>query len=193
MPKIIKLNRREFFKITAAVGGGLILGSVATGCSDGGKNDIPFQEMDAGVFIRIDTEGQVTVYVHRTEMGQGVRTSLPMLVAEEMELDWANVKCEGVVAHDKYGPMGTGGSMTIRTCTDKLLNAGAAARTMLVAAAAQIWEVEPSSCTCEKGEVLHSASDRRLTYGELVPTAAELDVPTNFERKDPADYTLVGT
>ena len=133
MAAIYKFSRRDFFKVTAATGAGLILGAHLPGCADEKKGAGVFVP---SVFLSIDPDGTATVYVPRTEMGQGVRTSLPMLVAEELDADWADVRCEGVPADEQYGDMKTSGSTSIRDFYNTLLNVGATARTMLVSAAA---------------------------------------------------------
>src|SRR5207237_4995225 len=134
-------------------------------------------------FIRIDRQGRVTLVVHQVEMGQGTYTSLPMLLAEELEVDLAQVHLEhappddALYAEPLFGVQETGGSTSVRGNFEPLRRAGAAARTLLVAAAAQTWKVTATSCRAERGEVVHAATGRRLGYGALVDQAATLAVP----------------
>jgi isoquinoline 1-oxidoreductase beta subunit len=130
-------------------------------------------------------------------MGQGIVTALAMLLAEELEFDWKKVKTEFAPAAPPYfnplfGLQGTGGSTSVRASWGPLTKAGAAAREMLVAAAAQQWYVEPSSCHVDKGTVVHNATNKRLGYGALVERAAKLPVPANPVLKDPKDYKYIG-
>ena len=155
----------------------------------------PTAWFEPNVYVQIDSVGRVTVTASRTEMGQGVRTALAMILAEELEAEWSTVRVETAQADAKYGRQRTGGSRTVEQLFTPLRRAGAVARQMLVAAAAQIWEVEPGSCTAENGIVSHRESGRRLTYGELVETAAKLPVPDSDDvpLKDPATFRLIGT
>ena len=150
-------------------------------------------------FIRIDHDGRVTLMMHKVEMGQGTYTSMPMLLAEELEVDLAQVRLEhappddALYAEPLFGVQETGGSTSVRGNFEPLRRAGAAARTLLVAAAAQTWKVTATSCRAERGEVVHAPTGRRLGYGALVDQAATLAVPPNPPLKDPKDWTLIGT
>jgi isoquinoline 1-oxidoreductase beta subunit len=154
----------------------------------------PADRLEPNVFVTIDTEGRVTITVSRTEMGQGVRTALAMILAEELEADWSTVSVEQALADSAYGNQTTGGSASVNTRYTPLRQAGAVARGMLIAAAAEIWGVEADSCHAKDGAVLHTGSDRRLEYGQLVETAAALPVPSPNEvpLKDPADFGIIG-
>jgi isoquinoline 1-oxidoreductase beta subunit len=145
------------------------------------------------VFLRIDDNEIVTVIVSRSEMGQGVRTSLPMIVAEELDADWSMVRVEQAPADDKYGGQNTFGSRSIISMWDTLRQTGATARAMLVAAAAQTWSVDAQELATESGAVVHQPTNRRLTYGQLVETAAQLPVPEQVTLKDPSDFRIIGT
>src|SRR5262249_25643834 len=134
----------------------------------------------------------VTIIVSRSEMGQGVRTSLPMIVAEELDADWSMVRIEQAVADDKYGRQNTYGSRRIVSMWDILRQTGATARAMLIAAAAQIWGVDPQALETENGVVIDRLMNRRMTYGQLVETAAQLPIPEQVTLKDPKDFRIIG-
>jgi len=150
-------------------------------------------------FIRIDRDGRVTLIMHKVEMGQGTYTSMSMLLAEELEVDLAQVRLEhappddALYAEPLFGVQETGGSTSVRGNFEPLRRAGAAARTLLVAAAAQAWKVTATSCRAERGEVVHAPTGRRLGYGALVDRAATLPVPRDPPLKDAKDWTLIGT
>jgi isoquinoline 1-oxidoreductase subunit beta len=148
-------------------------------------------------FVRIGTDDTVTVIVNHSEMGQGPYTSLPMLVAEELDADWSKVRVEAapvdpVYNHTLWGMQATGGSTSTWTEWERLRQAGAMAKAMLIAAAAETWQVEPSSCRTEKSQVIHAASGRRLSFGQLAEKAAGLTPPQKAEVKDPKDFKLIG-
>lgn len=134
----------------------------------------------------------MTIWVAKSEMGQGVRTSLPMIVAEELDADWNNVRIEPTMADRKYGNQLTGGSTSVRTCWQPLRQAGAIARAMLVAAAAQRWEVATETSRTVGGFVVHDTLGRRASYGSLADSAARIVPPTSAPLKDPKDFRLIG-
>src|SRR5207248_455840 len=145
------------------------------------KKKGPF-ELNA--FVRVAPDDTVTVVVNHSEMGQGPYTSVPMLVAEELDADWSKVRPEAapvaaVYNHSVYGIQMTGGSSSTWSEWERLRKAGAAARQMLIAAAADTWQVEPASCRAENGQVVHPDSGRRLSYGQLVEKASSLTPPQN--------------
>jgi isoquinoline 1-oxidoreductase beta subunit len=154
----------------------------------------PSDRLEPNVFVTIDTQGQVTITIPRTEMGQGVRTALAMILAEELEADWSTIGVVQARADRAFGDQTTGGSTSVNTRYTPLRRAGAVARELLIGAAAQVWSVEPESCHSENGAVLHPASDRRLPYGELVETASTLTVPNanDVPLKDPAEFRIIG-
>jgi isoquinoline 1-oxidoreductase beta subunit len=145
------------------------------------------------VFLRIENNNLVTITISRSEMGQGVRTSFPMIVAEELDADWSLVRVEQAVADDKYGRQNTFGSRSIVSMWDILRQIGATARAMLIAAAAQTWSVDPQELVTENGAVIHRPTNRWLPYGQLVETAAQLPVPGQVALKDPKDFRIIGT
>jgi isoquinoline 1-oxidoreductase subunit beta len=181
------LSRREFLTAGAAAGAGLVIGFYLPHGS----------RRESGVFapsayLKISPEGKITVVVARSEMGQGVWTSLPMILAEELEADWKQISIEQAGASTLYGDQTTGGSASVRTTWDPMRRAGAAAREMLISAAALEWGVPRASCKAQNSSVIHAESNRRLTYGQLANRAASLPVPTDPPLKSAKDYQIVG-
>ncbi len=190
--KSSKIKRREFIKVVGLSGGGLFLASY-----------VPFQDALAkpgddpkiftpSVYLKIDSNGIVTIIVHRSEMGQGVKTALPMLVAEELEVDWEKIVIEQADADKKYGSQTTGGSTSIRRSWEPLRVAGATARVMLITAAANKWNVAIENCEAEKGFVINNLNNEKLSYGDLVEEASKLPVPKGIKLKDPNDFKIIG-
>jgi isoquinoline 1-oxidoreductase beta subunit len=193
MGAITKLDRRDFVKLGVIAGSGLLLGVRLPERSDRAAGAAaPFAP---NAFLRIDPSGDVTIWLGRSDMGQGVRTSLPMIVAEELDADWSRVRVVQADAHpEKYGRMMTVGSTSVRGgAWMPLRRAGASAREMLVTAAASRLNAPASELTTEKGRVLHSASGRAVTYGDLAEAAAAVPIPAQPKLKDPARFTLIGT
>ncbi len=189
MTRIAKLGRRDFLRVSAGAGAGLWLGfRLGTGEA---RAAAP-AALSPNAFLSIDGAGIVTVWVVRSEMGQGAHTAMPMLVAEELECDWRSIRVEQAPTDPKFGHMSTGGSRSVRDSWIPLRRAGAAAREMLVSAAAGRWGVEPASCRAEAGRVIHSATGRSLGYGELAAAAAGLPVPRDPALKEPSDFRLLG-
>jgi isoquinoline 1-oxidoreductase beta subunit len=155
----------------------------------------PIGLLEPNVYLTVDNAGAVTIRAFRSEMGQGIRTAIAMIVADELDADWSAVRIEQSPVDRAYGDQVTGGSASVSRHYSTLRQAGATARHMLVSAAAQIWGVEPGSCRTEKGWVIHPEGDPRLSYGELVATAIELPIPERREvnLKDPNDFNLIGT
>lgn len=199
MSKIINISRRDFLKTGALMGGGLVLGfslpvriPLAEGAARSSKSFTP------NAFIRISTDNLVTVIVNKSEMGQGVYTALPMLIAEELECDWTKIRVEAAPVdpaynHTEWGPLqGTGGSSSVRSTWTQFRKAGATARLMLVDAAAATWKVKPSTCRAEKGFVIHDATKKKLPYGKLAMKAAKIEPPKDVPLKDPKDFKVIG-
>jgi isoquinoline 1-oxidoreductase subunit beta len=198
-PPLSTATRRGFLQASAAVGGGLLLsfgmppamGRAAAGAEPG--------SFAPNAFIRIGLDGQVTLIVPQVEMGQGTYTSMPMLIAEELEVDLSDVHVEHAPPDDQLygnpllGLQATINSYSVRAFYEPLRRAGATARSMLVSAAAETWQVNASTCRAEKGAVIHDATGRALDYGELVGRAATLPAPENVPLKDPKDWRLIGT
>ena len=195
------ISRRAFLKASAAAGGGLLLSfSLPTFMHNAEAADPPAANTFApNAFIRIDRQGRVTLIIHKVEMGQGTYTSMPMLLAEELEVDLSQVQLEAAPPDEElysdplFGFQVTGGSSSVRGAWLPLRRAGATARSLLVAAAAETWNVEPAACRAEHGTVIHAATGRTLTYGDLVDKAAEMSVPEDVALKDPRDFKLIGT
>ena len=184
------VTRREFLRRSALAGSGLVLASFVPEWAAGAEA----AGFEPNAFLRIDGDDTVTISVIRHEMGQGVRTLLPMVVAEELDADWSRVKLEQAVTGPKFKGirLHTSGSGSSRGTFDTLRKAGAAAREMLVAAAAEGWKVAPESCRAENGVVHHDASGRRLSYGRLAAAAARRTPPTDPRLKTPDRYRLIG-
>jgi isoquinoline 1-oxidoreductase beta subunit len=193
------LGRRSFLRLAAMAGGGLVLGYYVrpAGLAEIAKPDA--ERVDGlfipNAFIRIAPDGAVTVYSARPEVGQGIKTSLPMVVAEELGADWKDVTVVSAPLDAAFGPQFAGGSMSTPMSYEAMRKIGAAARTMLVQAAAQTWGVPESECAAEGGVVRHLPSGRTLRFGDLVAKAAALPVPAegSVRLKDPKDFTLLGT
>ena len=192
MDKVWKIDRREFFRVTGMAGGGLMLGVYLP---DRPWNPSPDAPLQPNVFVRVDERGAVAIWVGKADMGQGVRTSLPMIVADELDADWSRVAVIQAEADPhKYGRQITVGSGSVRNgAWMPLREAGATARQMLVRAAAERWKVPAASCRTERGYVYRNGSKRRLGYGALAHAAGELPVPSDPRLKTPAEFTLIGT
>lgn len=180
-------TRRDFLKLTALGGSALALGFHAPLFADDAP--APFAP---NVWVRVDPDNTVTLTAGKSEMGQGVRTSLTMILAEELDADWSRVKVVPGIPGPKLQSLGTGGSYSVRALWTPLRNAGAAAREMLVAAAAAKLGVDAASLRTEKSFVIHDATQRKLSYGELSAAAAKLTPPATPKVKDPAAFRLVG-
>jgi isoquinoline 1-oxidoreductase beta subunit len=189
-------SRRNFLRQGAAGGAALVLGLYADGVmaavarpTDQGDKFAP------NAFISIGSDGKVTLVSKQPEIGQGIKTSLPMVLAEELEIDWKDVHVVQGDLNPIYGSQGAGGSTSTPTNYNEFHRLGATARAMLVQAAAKTWGVPESECSAAGGAVVHAASKRRLGYGQLVATAAKLPVPdaAQVKLKDPASYKLLGT
>ncbi len=194
----VDLSRRQFLSASAALGGGLLIGfttrpSIRNAEGAAGATFTP------NAFIRIGSDGQIVLTMPYVEMGQGTYTSIPMLIAEELEVDLKQVRLEHAPPNEKLyanpllGVQATGNSNAIRGSWKPLREAGATARTMLVSAAAKRWNVEPASCRAQRGEVRHAPTGRRLKYGELAGEAARMPVPEGVVLKRAVDFKLIGT
>ncbi len=182
------LSRRAFLTAGVAAGAGVVIGFyLPHGPSHSTSNTFA-----PNAYLKITPDGKITIVVARSEMGQGVRTALPMILAEELEADWKQITIEQAGASTLFGDQSTGGSASVRTTWDPMRKAGAAAREMLIAAAALELGVPRSSCKAENGAVVHAASSRRLTYGQLASKAATLPIPSDPPLKQAKDYQIVG-
>jgi isoquinoline 1-oxidoreductase beta subunit len=198
------IDRRDFLKLSAITGGGLLISifldepgrSPAAGWA---KSRVTAPDSDAALtlnlYVAIDPSGSVTITVPNPDMGQGSRTALPMILAEELDVDWAKVSVVQAPADSAYGGQSATGSGTVVGCYDNLRAAGATARQMLIAAAAQTWSVEPAECRTDKGMVIHDASGQQAAYDDLAEAASALRAADYRTRgsKQPADFQIVGT
>ena len=198
-----QVSRRSFVVVLASAGGGLLLGC-RVGDRLEGKSSTAAAAPEPPVFapnafVRIGRDGLVTMIVGQVEMGQGMYTSMPMLIAEELEVPLDQVRVEHAPPNDKLyanplvGFQMTGASSSVKMLYEPLRKAGATARSMLVAAAAQRWNVDPALCQAAKGMVSHPATGKKLSYGELADAAAKLPVPAEVTLKDPKSFILIGT
>ncbi|MGX5802448.1 molybdopterin cofactor-binding domain-containing protein [Bradyrhizobium sp. Arg314] len=192
------LSRRGFLQVTAAAGGGLMLGLGLPTAN--GEAEAAGSEMFApNAFIAIGSDGQIVLTMPYVEMGQGTYTSISMLIAEELEVDLNQVRLEHAPPDDKLyvnpllGVQATGNSNAIRGAWKPLRQAGATAREMLVSAAAVRWDVDPTACHAERGEIVHAATGRRVAYGALAADAARMPVPADVTLKAAEDFKLIGT
>lgn len=187
------LNRRSFLQASALAGGGLMLGLYPKAAALAqGPQQAPLVPTD---FISIAPSGIVTLTSRNTEIGQNIYNTLPMLIAEELDVDWKDVRVVRPDAHPKYGNQFTGGSSGTPGNWVAMRQMGAAGRQMLVAAAAQTWGVTESECSTASGRVHHKASNRSVGYGELAAKAATMPAPdfSKLKLKDPKDYKIIGT
>jgi isoquinoline 1-oxidoreductase subunit beta len=195
------VSRRTFLRASAATGGGLLLSFALPARFAVAAETSEAEEFAPNAFVRIGRDGRIALIVCQVEMGQGTYTSMPMLIAEELEVDLSQVEVEHAPPDDKLyanplvGFQVTGGSTSVRAFWKPLREAGAAARILLIEAAARTWGVDPASCRAEKGEVIHGPSGRKLAYGALADKAATLPAPPvdKIVLKDPKDFKLIGT
>ena len=185
------LDRRQFIKISALTGGGLLVASAL----DAAEPFVvaPIADFAPNVFVSIAPSGAVTLIAPNSEMGQGIKTSLPMIIAEELDVAWEQVTVVQGDLNPAYGRQFSVGSGSTVANYVAMRRAGAAARAVLVEAAAQSWNVSASECTTADGVVMHAASNRKATYGALATKAAQLPAPANVTLKDPSTFTLLGT
>ena len=196
-------SRRHFLKSSVLAGGGLLLGLYlprgARAAQPGAQPADPLAEAGAfspNAYIRVTPDDRVTLVVDKSEMGQGVMTALPMMLADEMDADWSSVQIEQAGAHDAYknpllGMQATGGSTSVRSSWMPLRHAGATARALLLQAAAQRWQVDAARCSVAEG-VVHGPDGRKARFGELATDAARLPLPHDVKLKDPGQFKLIG-
>ena len=202
-----QINRRDFLKLMAVSTGGLVLAVYLDGCAPlttpqpvtatqilFTPTPQPPAEWSPNIYLKVDTNGILTVTAFRSEMGQGIRTALAMLIADELDMDWSNVRIEQAPADSRYGDQMTGGSVSISGSSGPVRRAGAVARQMLVNAAAQTWEVDAAQCKTARGQVIHPDGEQKLAYGSLVEAAAKLEIPQGLVTlKEKAQFNIIGT
>jgi len=192
----IHFSRRNFLKTSALASGGLLVGfNLFTACKPNVEPPVDISKLnfnDFNAFIKISDEGKVTIFSPNPEIGQGVKTSMPMLIAEELDVPWSDVHVEqGVLDTANYTRQVAGGSQSLRFGWEPLRQTGATARQMLVNAAAARWGVDPSECSASQG-VITNGTGEKLGYGDVVVEAAALEVPENVKLKDSKDFTIIG-
>ena len=194
-----KISRRKFFIGSAAAGGGLAIGFNIPGVRDAlAQKVIGTTGNEVGAWVFIKPNDDVVIRIARSEMGQGTLTGLAQLVAEELDCDWKKVKWEyptpgqNLARNRVWGDMSTGGSRGIRGSQDYVRKGGAAAREMLIQAAANDWKVPTGECTVEAGVITHTPSKRKTTYGKVATAAAKLEPPKSIALKEPKDWKLAG-
>lgn len=189
----IQFDRRSFLKVTATTGGGMMLG-LSWAASAAEVAEAPFMEaMTFNAFVKISPEGVITIMSPNPECGQNIKTAMPMLVAEELDCDWSKVVVEQAgLDGTKYTRQVAGGSGSTPASWKPLRTAGATARQMLINAAAKRWSVNASECTTNNGVVLHTASGKKATYGELAAEAAKMEVPKDVPLKAIKDFKIIG-
>ncbi|MEO1244253.1 MAG: molybdopterin cofactor-binding domain-containing protein [Pseudomonadota bacterium] len=198
MSGIKQLSRREFLKRTGQGTGGLVLALSFAGCArspdatsaEGAGDGLP--EFVPNVYVNLKTDGSLEIHCHRSEMGQGIRTCLPQIIADEMDADWDRLVLVQAPGGEQYGDQNTDGSTSIRQQFDLLRNAGASAREMLLLAAAELWQVERGELTARNHAVHHEASGKTAGFGELVEAAAGQPLPEEVAFKSPEDYRYIG-
>ena len=190
----MKLTRRNFLQVGTAVGGGLLIGAYEAPILSGQQGPPPPPPIDATAFVKIAPDGTVTLISRNPEIGQGIKTMLPMLIAEELEVDWKSVKVEQADFDAKYGMQTTGGSRAASNNWVPMRQVGAATRHMLIAAAAKQWGVSEEECFAQNGRVYHKGTDRSLGYGELAQAAAGMPVPDlkTLKLKDAGAFKIIG-
>lgn len=195
---VLSKSRRQFIKNSSIAAGGLSLGISLSACSDNLEVTAAVAgNSDVTAWLNIDTTGIITIRVPSSEMGQGVHTSLPMIIADELDANWDDVRSETAPVTSDFvnaltGSRGTGGSSAVRRWWPSIAVAGATAREMLVLAAAQNWNVPTDELTTQNSTVMHEVSGQSASYASLAASAALMDAPANPRIKDPSQYTIIG-
>lgn len=194
--KKITFSRRNFIRTSALASGGLLIGfNFFTACKETAKPPVDISKLnfnDFNAFIKIADNGYVTIFSPNPEIGQGVKTSMPMLIAEELDVPWEHVTvAQGVLDTNNYTRQVAGGSQSIRFGWEALRQTGATSKQMLVNAAATKWNVDASTCTASDG-IIKNANGDTLGYGDVVNEAAQLEVPENVTLKEPKDFKIIG-
>jgi len=192
MGTIKNISRRTFVRSIGLASGGLILACNTSIFSDKEKEEIKnLVDFNPNLFVQLNSDGSLILIASRSEMGNGVRTSLTSVIADEMEADWNKVIVKQATGDAKYGDQNTDGSRSIRYLYETMRQMGAMAKALLITAAAQIWQVPASECTAENHFVIHS-SGKKIAFGDLVETAKSLEIPTEIQLKNPKDFKYIG-
>ncbi|WP_200977900.1 molybdopterin cofactor-binding domain-containing protein [Echinicola sp. 20G] len=186
------ISRRNFIKVSAISGGGMLM-SFSFLNTNPSEEQITENLFSPNSYISLNSDGKVVIMAPNPEIGQGVKTSLPMIIAEELGVDWQDVKVEFAPLKDEFGRQRAGGSGSIRGRFEELRIVGATAREMLTIAAAQTWGVPISECHAENGIVKHKSTGKTLGYGELATKATKVEVPSSPKLKDPKDFKIIGS
>lgn len=190
--EVFHASRRDFLKIGGVLAGGLVLGVSFFSCNEKGKKAAT---LAPNVYLTINSDGEIVIIAHRSEMGTGIRTSLPMIVADELGADWSKVRIVQAEGDEKkYGDQNTDGSFSVRMFYKPMREAGATARHMLIQAAAKQWNVAADECDTENSKVIHKASGKSIPFGELVEAAGSLEVPkpAQLRLKDRSQFKMIG-
>ena len=200
------LTRREFLKMLGATGTSLLFGIYLSGCDQDSSTPgilnsglsptpLPTGQLEPNIYLKIESGGKTTITAFRSEMGQGIRTAIAMIIAEELDADWESIIIEQAPADSAYGDQVTGGSQSIAGSYSSLRIAGARVRQLLINAAATVWEVDPGNCTTTSGKVIHPDGVSTLSYGDLVGIASKLKLPERgeFSLKEENDFRIIGT
>ena len=194
MSKIYKVNRRDFVKLFGLASSGIILGC---NISSNKKEFIPNSDSNSftpNLFIQLQKDGNVTLIASRSEMGQGIRTSLASAIADEMEADWQYVKVKQATGNSKYGNQNTDGSRSVRTLLEPMRKMGATAKMMLIAAAAKKWQIQEKDCKAENHFVVNTINNNKIFYGDLVEDATSITTPdeNSIKLKEVTDFKYIG-
>lgn len=190
MSDIQNISRRSFVKNIGLASGGLIL-ACNTSLFSNEKQSMAFVEFNPNLFIQLNSDGSLILIASRSEMGNGVRTSLTSVIADEMEADWNRVSVKQAVGDAKYGDQNTDGSRSILYLYETMRKMGAMAKAMLISAAAKTWQVPESECIAQNHFIIHT-SGKKIGFGDLVETAKKLEIPTNITFKNPKDFKYIG-
>lgn len=188
--RVFKVSRRDILKAGAVLAGGLVFGVSLVRC-DSTKKTVTY--LAPNVYLKISSAGEVIIVAHRSEMGQGIRTSLPLIIADELGADWSKVQIVQAEGDVKYGDQNTDGSYSIRMFYKPMREAGATARYLLIQAASQKWQVPAGECDTENGQVVHKASNKTIGFGELVDAANGIPIPPGeIKLKEKGNLKLIG-
>lgn len=191
MKTIQNISRRSFVKSIGLASGGLVLACNTSIFSEKEKEIIKISNFNPNLFVQLNSDGSLILVASRSEMGNGVRTSLPSIIADEMEADWSRVSVQQATGDQKYGDQNTDGSRSIRYLFETMRQMGATVKMMLLTAAAKKWEVPMSECSAVNHFIIHT-SGKKIGFGELVEIAKTLEVPTDVTLKDPKDFKYIG-